>query len=65
MSIDEYISRFRQITTTLEWEDTSLIDKFYEGFKKEVKNRINIFNQPEEFTAYITLTTKIDTQIYQ
>ncbi len=65
MSIDKYISRFRQITTTLEWEDTSLIDKFYEGFKKEVKNRINIFNQPEEFTAYITLTTKIDTQIYQ
>ncbi len=65
MSVGEYTSRFRQVITILEQKDTSLIDRFYKGFKKEVKDGINAFDQPEEFTAYIALATRIDIQIYQ
>ncbi len=44
ISINKYTNRFRQVTTILGWEDVSLIDRFYEGFKKEVKDRINVFD---------------------
>ncbi len=64
MSVNKYISRFRQVITILGWEDASLIDKFYEGFKKEVKDGISIFDQSEEFIAYIALVIRIDIQIY-
>lgn len=65
MFMDEYTSRFKQVIATLEWEDASLIDRFYKGLKKEVKDRINVLDQLKEFIAYVVLATRIDIRMYQ
>ncbi len=41
-----------------------MIDRFYKGFKEEVKDGSSLFDQPEEFIAYIVLVIRIDIRIY-
>lgn len=63
-SAGDYVSKFRQITSKLEWDDAALMDKFHDGLKEDVKDAIALTDWPEDLTDLITLAVKIDNRLY-
>ncbi|MDB5911246.1 MAG: hypothetical protein JWP34_5363 [Massilia sp.] len=64
-SASEYASRFRQITSKLDWEDGNLMAWFYRGLKEEVKDDLAREKRPDDFADYVEMAVAIDNRLYE
>lgn len=64
-SASEYASRFRQITSKLDWEDENLMAWFYRGLKEEVKDDLAREKRPNDFADYVEIAVSIDNRLYE
>src|SRR5690606_27974976 len=59
-SAADYAATFRQIATSLDWDDEPLMSAFYEGLKEEVKDELYRDEEPNTLTKYIAMAVRID-----
>jgi hypothetical protein len=64
-SVSTYAATFRQITSSLDWEDEPLMARFYEGLKDIVKDELIKMDRPGRLTEYIEMAVKIDERLYE
>lgn len=64
-SASVYTVKFRQMSSTLDWDDEPLIVAFYSGLKSEVKDKIVKMDRPKEFADYVALVVHIDNRLYK
>ena len=61
----EYTTKFRQISSRLDWDDDPLMNQYYIGLKDSVKDEVVRQDWPEDMDAMIKLATRIDTRLYE
>jgi hypothetical protein len=64
-SASEYASKFRQVTSKLDWEDENLMAWFYRGLKEEVKDDLAREKRPDDFADYVEMAVSIDNRLYE
>ena len=64
-SASTYASKFRQISSVLDWNDAALTDQFHEGLQGEVKDMMIGHLDPCELNDAITLAVKCDNHLFE
>jgi hypothetical protein len=60
VSVQTYLSEFRQATSYLSWSNEALAFKFYIGLKETVKNKIVEQGRPKNLAELMQLVVQID-----
>jgi Retrotransposon gag protein len=61
----EYISKFQQVSSRVEWDDVVLIATFYIKLKDHVKDKISCIKRLEELINMINTAIYINNQMYK
>lgn len=64
-SATAYAAAFRQVTSSLDWDDEPLMARFYEGLKDDIKDELIKADRPETLTTYIEMAVRIDERLYE
>ena len=64
-SVTEYITEFQTITSSLDWDDEALEDKFLEGLKPEIRKALIYYpTEPKNLEELYERAQKIDREIW-
>ncbi|PNH26205.1 hypothetical protein BJF96_g10479 [Verticillium dahliae] len=61
----KYATEFRLLASRLDWTESALMARFYEGLKDAVKDDLIREDRPETLTEYIAMAVKIDDRQYE
>jgi Retrotransposon gag protein/Zinc knuckle len=64
-SATKYAAEFQQLASRVEWGDSALEAKFYDGLKEFVKDEIARTDRPTGLQKLIALGVKIDNRLYE
>lgn len=64
-SATEYASKFHQLASRINWDQTAFADTFYRGLKDSVKDELARMDRPEDLMPLIELSIKIDNRMYE
>ena len=61
----DYTTKFRQISSRLDWDDDPLMNQYYVGLKDSVKDEIARQEWPDDMERMIELAVRIDTRLHE
>lgn len=64
-SVADYTSKFHQLASRLNWDQTALTATFYKGLKDAIKDELARLDQPDELMPLIEIATKIDNRMWE
>jgi Retrotransposon gag protein/Zinc knuckle len=64
-SVAIYTSRFRQIVSLLNWDNSALMSRYYRGLKDDIKDEIARRDWPNDLQNMIATASKIDNRLYE
>lgn len=60
----EHSAKFVQIASKVKWDQTSLINAYYQSLKSDIKDELVMKDRPKTLVEFIEMAVKIDDRLY-